>query len=147
VRYNHHTSYWIFSARLEPDFGAFLVRFGPRISQFYWVLCAPGGDLGPVFGWFSTVHLAVDFTRVWPPVELENRLLLELEYGPLLELATGLATFRWIWGTFLALVFGVRPFEYLPVYRCFLDLGCWPRPLFRPVLDPVLDRISRHSKI
>ena len=42
--------------------------------------------------------------------------------------------------------FGVRPFEYLPVYRCFLDLGCWLGPLFRPLLVPVLDRISRHSK-
>jgi hypothetical protein len=32
VRYNHHTSYWIFSARLEPDFGAF---FGPfRVPNF-----------------------------------------------------------------------------------------------------------------
>jgi hypothetical protein len=47
---------------------------------------------------------------------------------------------------FLDLVFVVLPFADLPVYGCFLDLGCWLGPLFRPVLDPVLDRISRHSK-
>ena len=35
----------------------------------------------------------------------------------------------------------------LPVYRCFLDLGCWLGPLFRPVLDPVLDRVFRHLEI
>jgi hypothetical protein len=28
-----------------------------------------------------------------------------------------------VWTSILDLVFGVRPFEYLPVYRCFLDLG------------------------
>jgi hypothetical protein len=44
--------------------------------------------LGPLLSGFRS-FLAVDFTRVWPPVELENRLLLES--------ATGLATFLWIW--------------------------------------------------
>jgi hypothetical protein len=50
------------------------------------------------------------------------------------------------WTSFLGLDFGVPPFADLPVYGRFLDLGCWSGPLFRPVLDPVLDRISRHSK-
>jgi hypothetical protein len=52
-----------------------------------------------------------------------------------------------IFGVIFGLVFGVPPFEDLPVYRCFLDLGCWPGPVFGPVLDPVLDRISRHLEI
>jgi hypothetical protein len=30
----------------------------------------------------------------------------------------------------LDLVFGVPPFADLPVYGCFLDLGCWPGPVF-----------------
>jgi hypothetical protein len=50
------------------------------------------------------------------------------------------------WTSFLGLDFGVPPFADLPVYGRFLDLECWSGPLFRPVLDPVLDRISRHSK-
>jgi hypothetical protein len=52
-----------------------------------------------------------------------------------------------VWTSILDLVFGVLPFADLPVYRCFLDLGCWLGPLFRPVLDPVLVRISRHLEI
>jgi hypothetical protein len=56
-----------------------------------------------------------------------------------------------IFGVIFELDFGpfLRPRwrDDLPVYGRFLDLGCWSGPLFRPVLDPVLDRISRHSKI
>jgi hypothetical protein len=40
--------------------------------------------------------------------------------------------------------FGVPPFADLPVYGCFLDLGCWLGPLFRPLLVPLLDRVSGH---
>jgi hypothetical protein len=59
----------------------------------------------------------------------------------------------------LTIIFGVvfgldfRPFlrprwrDDLPVYGRFLGWGCWSGPLFRPVLDPVLDRISRHLEI
>ncbi len=59
----------------------------------------------------------------------------------------------------LSIIFGVilevnlDPFfearwrDDLPVYGRFLDLGCWLGPLFRPVLDPVLVRISRHLEI
>jgi|JI9StandDraft_2_1071091.scaffolds.fasta_scaffold74937_2 hypothetical protein len=51
-----------------------------------------------------------------------------------------------VWTSILDLVFGVLPFADLPVYGCFLDLGCWLGPLFRPVLVPLLDRVFRHSK-
>jgi hypothetical protein len=59
----------------------------------------------------------------------------------------------------LPIIFGVvfgldfRPFlrprwrDDLPVYRCFLDLGCWPGRVFDPLLVPLLDRVSRHLEI
>jgi hypothetical protein len=52
-----------------------------------------------------------------------------------------------VWTSILDLVFGVLPFADLPVYRCFLDLGCWLGPLFRPVLDPTLARVFGHLEI
>jgi len=48
---------------------------------------------------------------------------------------------------FLDPFFEARWRDDLPVYGCFLDLGCWSGPVFGLLLDPVLDRISRHSKI
>ncbi len=32
----------------------------------------------------------------------------------------------------------------LPVYRCFLDLGCWPGPVFDPLLDRTFVPVFRH---
>jgi hypothetical protein len=52
-----------------------------------------------------------------------------------------------VFGLDFRLLFWPRWRDDLPVYRCFLCLGQRLGPLFRPVLDPVLDRISRHSKI
>jgi hypothetical protein len=44
-----------------------------------------------------------------------------------------------IFGVIFELDFGpfLRPRwrDDLPVYGCFLDLGCWPGPVFDPLLD------------
>jgi hypothetical protein len=59
----------------------------------------------------------------------------------------------------LSIIFGVilgvnlDPFfearwrDDLPVYGCFLDLGCWPGPVFDPLLDRTLDRVFGHLEI
>jgi hypothetical protein len=43
--------------------------------------------------------------------------------------------------------FGVRPFEYLPVYRCFLCLGQRLGPVFRPLLAHGFVPVFRHLEI
>jgi hypothetical protein len=59
----------------------------------------------------------------------------------------------------LSIIFGVvfgLVFEYffwprwrddLPVYQCFLDLGCWPGRVFDPLLDRTLDRVFGRLEI
>jgi hypothetical protein len=49
-----------------------------------------------------------------------------------------------IFGAVFRLVFGVPPFEDLPVYRCFLYLGQRLGPVFRPVLAQGFARVFRH---
>jgi hypothetical protein len=49
--------------------------------------------------------------------------------------------------SFLSTFFEARWRDDLPVYGCFLDWGCWPGPLFRPVLVPTLARVFAHLEI
>jgi hypothetical protein len=67
VRQSDHPFKWILEPLWSSILGPFFALDASPNFPVLLGLCAPGGDLGPVFGWFSTVHLAVDFTRVWPP--------------------------------------------------------------------------------
>jgi hypothetical protein len=48
---------------------------------------------------------------------------------------------------FLDPFFEARWRDDLPVYGCFLDLGCWPGPVFGPLLDRTFVPVFRHLEI
>jgi hypothetical protein len=126
----------IFSAVFDLDFGWFCPGLQFTVKRPACLCFWPLGALFERFGNFGT-QLAVCSMPA-----LRKCDLVPLVANAILDVLLSI-----IFGAILDPFFEARWRDDLPVYRCFLDLGCWLGPLFRPVLDPVLDRVFPHLEI